>query len=143
MKRGLKQELLKFLNRDLLILNDQADLQFFDAKANSYKLRGAPDKTIKIDSPNIPLHDGEMGEPHRRVRRDRGRELRLDRDRARARGIAPDVQRHGLLGPDPGASAEGSAADVRTVSVSESSGRIRAASARGVTSGLPTTEMLS
>ena len=36
-----------------------------------------------------------------------------------------------------------SAADVRTVSVSERSGRMRAASARGVTSGLPTTAMLS
>ena len=36
-----------------------------------------------------------------------------------------------------------SAAEVRTVSVSERSGRIRAASTRGVTAGLPTTEMLS
>jgi len=63
------------------------------------------------------------------------------------RAMPANASRMYLMPPSPPVTdlltEAASADDVRTVSVSESNGRIRAASARGVTSGLPTTEMLS
>lgn len=47
--------LLQFIQRHLLVLDDQVDLQLLDTESNSNELRGTPDKTVLLNGQNIGL----------------------------------------------------------------------------------------
>jgi hypothetical protein len=47
--------LLELIQRDLLVLNDQVDLELLDTETNSNELRGTPDETILLDGTDVLL----------------------------------------------------------------------------------------
>jgi len=53
--------LLKVIDGDLLVFDDQVDLKFLDTVANGNQLRSTPDETLHLDRPNVLLHLLEVG----------------------------------------------------------------------------------
>ena len=53
--------LLELVERDLLVLDDQVDLQLLDAEADGDELGGAPDEAILLDAADGGLESGHVG----------------------------------------------------------------------------------
>ncbi|KAL2279417.1 hypothetical protein FJTKL_13487 [Diaporthe vaccinii] len=53
--------LLKLLQGDLVVLDDQVDLELLDTEANGDELGGTPDQTILLDRTHRGLKSGQVG----------------------------------------------------------------------------------
>jgi hypothetical protein len=47
--------LLQLVQRDLVVLNDQVDLELLDTETNSNQLGSTPNKTVLLDGENVSL----------------------------------------------------------------------------------------
>lgn len=53
--------LLELVERDLVVLNDQVDLELLDAEADGNELGGTPDKAVLLDGEDIGLELVHVG----------------------------------------------------------------------------------
>jgi hypothetical protein len=53
--------LLELINRNLLVLNDQVDLELLDTETDGNKRGSTPDKTLLLNSTDVLLHLHEVG----------------------------------------------------------------------------------
>ena len=53
--------LLEIIQRNLLILDDQVDLELLDTETDSNELVGSPDKTVLLDGEDIGLELVQVG----------------------------------------------------------------------------------
>lgn len=52
---------LELIQRDLLVLDDQVDLELLDTEADGDELRGTPDQTVNLNGADVGLHLLKVG----------------------------------------------------------------------------------